>query len=351
MRIRRLHRSDDMLALTRMIRRATSVFAEKGVPFLGNRQSIQDTIACCGRGEAWVVERDGGIVGTGVLSFPTQASVHEPELYRREGVATFHQLCAEPALRGRGASGLLLDFFEARAAERGATELACDVSEGATSLIAMYERRGYRFVGHADHRPHADARVVLARRADGVPYPADLHSERLLLRAVGIRDAPAIQEHFDNWNIIGRMSTSVPWPYPPDEARRSLEDHILPAHEARLEANWALCFREQPERLIGLISYRMSSPPGDRMFWLAEPYWGRGLMTEAVAATQDHLFFDLGVSSIRIATAVDNVPSHRVKEKTGAERTGPTRCAHHGGSDAAEEWIVMREAWSDLRTP
>ena len=43
-------------------------------------------------------------------------------------------------------------------------------------------------------------------------------TERLILRPITLSDAPAVQKHFNNWNIIQNLSTAVPWPYPPDGA-------------------------------------------------------------------------------------------------------------------------------------
>jgi hypothetical protein len=37
-----------------------------------------------------------------------------------------------------------------------------------------------------------------------------LETERLILRPLALSDAPAIQRHFDNWNIIRHLSTVVP---------------------------------------------------------------------------------------------------------------------------------------------
>ena len=40
----------------------------------------------------------------------------------------------------------------------------------------------------------------------------------LILRPLTLSDAPAIQRHFNNWNIIKTLATVVPWPYPDDGA-------------------------------------------------------------------------------------------------------------------------------------
>ena len=54
-----------------------------------------------------------------------------------------------------------------------------------------------------------------------------LQTDRLILRPLALPDAPAIQRHFSNWNVIRNLSKVVPWPYPDDGAeifiRRQLE--------------------------------------------------------------------------------------------------------------------------------
>jgi len=45
-----------------------------------------------------------------------------------------------------------------------------------------------------------------------------LQTDRLILRPLALPDAPAIQRHFSNWNVIRNLSKVVPWPYPDDGA-------------------------------------------------------------------------------------------------------------------------------------
>jgi [ribosomal protein S5]-alanine N-acetyltransferase len=347
MRIRPLSPTDDFGALTALIHRAYAPLAEQGLHYWATHQSEADTVARCAKGETWVAEGEHGPVGLVTLAAPGSGGC---PWYAHPQVAHFNQLAVDPAVQGHGVAAALMGHIEGRAAQMGAAELACDTSERADRLIATYERRGYRFVGDVDWRPEVNYRsVLLSRRSDGTARPATLWTERLCLRAVGLRDAPAIQKHFNNWNIIRHLSTAVPWPYPKDGARRYLQDLVLPATEQGTMTNWAICLRESPESLIGLIGYRQPQEMGDRGFWLAEPHWGTGLMTEAVVATQDHLFFEQGLGSIRMVTATDNPASQRVKEKSGAVRVGTTRCGHHEGGDDAEAWVVTRERWAAIR--
>jgi RimJ/RimL family protein N-acetyltransferase len=95
---------------------------------------------------------------------------------------------------------------------------------------------------------------------------------------------------------------------------------------------------------IGNINFRprAESRKGNRGFWLAEPYWNRGLMTEAIAAVNDFAFLTLGLESFHVCNAET---SRRVKQKTSAEFIGFVELPHHGGQSRSEKWKVTREAW------
>ena len=52
-------------------------------------------------------------------------------------------------------------------------------------------------------------------------------------------------------------------------------------------------------------------------YWIGKPYWGRGLMPEAVRAILRHAFEDLGMSKVWCAHFEDNAKSQRTQEKMG----------------------------------
>jgi len=57
-------------------------------------------------------------------------------------------------------------------------------------------------------------------------------------------------------------------------------------------------------------------------YWLAEEHWGRGIMTEAVAAMTERAFRELDVVRIQAAVFAWNPASMRVLEKCGYVREG-----------------------------
>ena len=144
--LRPLLPGDPLDELTAMLHRAYRPLAERGMQYLASHQDTAMTrTRALGPGCECIVALCGGaFVGTIAL---TRAGWSKgTPWYERPGVAAFGQFAVDPAHQGRGIGGLLLGWAEARAAESGAAELACDTSEHAHDLIRLYTARGYRAV-------------------------------------------------------------------------------------------------------------------------------------------------------------------------------------------------------------
>ena len=174
-----------------------------------------------------------------------------------------------------------------------------------------------------------------------------LQTQRLILRPMALSDAPAIQRHFNNWNIIRHLASVVPWPYPEDGAESFVRGQLEKIDAGEKIHHWVLALRSGDGEAIGNIHFRpyAESPKDNRGFWLAEPYWGRGLMTEAISSVNDFAFLTLGIDSFYVCNAASNEASRRVKQKTGAEFVGYIELAHHDGQTLSERWRVTRESW------
>lgn len=176
-----------------------------------------------------------------------------------------------------------------------------------------------------------------------------LLTERLVLRPLRLDDAPAVQRGIEDPEVCGQLSVQVPFPYPPGAAEAWVRDRALPAMERGECLVWVLVPRDGPDEAIGVLEYRRDGED-NRGFWLARPWWGRGLMTEAVTAFQDHVFFELGVEELHVCNAWVNERSRRVKEKTGAVKVGERIAPHNHGQDRTEVWRITREAWAASRS-
>jgi ribosomal-protein-alanine N-acetyltransferase len=174
-----------------------------------------------------------------------------------------------------------------------------------------------------------------------------LQTSRLILRPLALSDAAAIQRQFNNWNIIQNLATVVPWPYPDDGAETFVKLQLGKIAAGEEIYQWVLVLRSGDGEAIGNIHFRpgLDVPKGNRGFWLAEPYWNRGLMTEAIMAVNDFAFRTLGVESFYVCNVASNTASRRVKQKTGAEFVGYIELSHHNGQSKSEQWKVTRENW------
>ena len=172
----------------------------------------------------------------------------------------------------------------------------------------------------------------------------ELETDRLLLRPLQLSDAEQTQPLFAQWEIVKFLNAAVPWPFPADGAFTYYRDVSLPAIERGDEWNWTLRLKEAPEQIIGAISLNKGEWI-NRGFWLGLPWQGRGLMTEAVVATNDFWFDVLGFSVLRAPKAIANIASSRVSEKTGMRVIATEEHDFVSGRLPTEIWEITAEEW------
>jgi ribosomal protein S18 acetylase RimI-like enzyme len=100
-------------------------------------------------------EREGGPILASVWLEPTS-----PETWY------LGMLTVRPARQADGLGRILLNEAERFAAARGARKMQLSVIAQRDSLIAWYERRGYRRTGASKPFPYGDARVGEPKRGD-----------------------------------------------------------------------------------------------------------------------------------------------------------------------------------------
>jgi [ribosomal protein S5]-alanine N-acetyltransferase len=188
------------------------------------------------------------------------------------------------------------------------------------------------------------SRVIL----DVAPLPDTpvLMTERLILRPLRLEDAPAAQRYFPRWEIVRWLNAIVPWPYPDNGAESYFREAL--EQVARGERfHWAICLKETPDDLIGLIELRPDDGSRDqRGFWLATEFQGKGLITEAANRVTDYAFTELGWPLLWLTNARSNVASRRVKERQGAQLIGTEEKRYVSGVGIGEVWLLKAEDWA-----
>ena len=144
-------------------------------------------------------------------------------------------------------------------------------------------------------------------------------TERLLLRPGWAEDAPAIAAAIADEMIVRNLATA-PWPYTLRDAEAFLaqpRDPVLPSF---------LIFErtDAAPRLVGACGIgRRPSGAVELGYWIARPFWGRGIATEACRALID-IARTLGLTQLEGSHFVDNPASGRVLEKLGFTPIGIT---------------------------
>lgn len=140
-----------------------------------------------------------------------------------------------------------------------------------------------------------------------------LVTRRLTMRPPVLPDAEDIALHLSNPNVA-RMLAPVPLPY----WSRDAEEWIANlANEPQ-----GLVYTIHRERLIGVVSLEGGGPEPRLGYWLAEPWHGRGFMSEAARALLCHAFATRRIDAVSSSVFIDNPASLRVQEKLGFAVTG-----------------------------
>jgi len=79
-------------------------------------------------------------------------------------------------------------------------------------------------------------------------------------------------------------------------------------------------------------------------YWLAKPYWGRGITTEAVRKVAEHAFHELGLVRLTAHVFDFNLASCRVLEKAGFLLEGRLRLYYKKNGRLGDAFLYAKVA-------
>jgi RimJ/RimL family protein N-acetyltransferase len=143
-------------------------------------------------------------------------------------------------------------------------------------------------------------------------------TERLLLRPIWPEDATALFEAVADESIVRNLAR-VPWPYTQCDAAQ-----FAGLEHDELHPNFMLMLRtDGAPKLVGSCGLADRDGEVELGYWLARPYWGQGLATEAARAVVG-VAKALGHERLVSGHFTDNPASGRVLRKVGFRPVG--RC-------------------------
>jgi RimJ/RimL family protein N-acetyltransferase len=137
-------------------------------------------------------------------------------------------------------------------------------------------------------------------------------------------DAASIVKYASNRKIWINLRDAFPHPYTMADA----EAFLFRAMQMQPGSYFAIASGSEAIGSIGLMAgsdvHRFTAEIG---YWLAEPFWGNGIMTQAVRALSEYAFRELGFHRIFAKPYTANAASARVLEKAGFALEGIMRAS------------------------
>lgn len=141
-----------------------------------------------------------------------------------------------------------------------------------------------------------------------------LHLKTCDVRSWQTSDVDALTRYANNHRIWINLRDAFPHPYTKQHAR----DFIRAVRGRTAETTFAVAVDGEAIGSIGFVLHpdveRVSAEIG---YWLGEPFWGRGIATEALAAVTRHAIEAHALTRIYALPFAWNTASCRVLEKAG----------------------------------
>lgn len=160
-----------------------------------------------------------------------------------------------------------------------------------------------------------------------------------VIRPWSLEDAVAVQRYADNRKIWLNLRDLFPHPYTLENAHAFLgfitNETPVTTFAIAAPAGAIGCIGLQ----LGRDVHRKSAELG---YWLGEPFWGRGIMSEAVAEFTRWAFLNFDLERIHAEPFASNVASVRVLEKAGFVREGRLRASVFKDGRLQDSFVYAR---------
>jgi RimJ/RimL family protein N-acetyltransferase len=162
-----------------------------------------------------------------------------------------------------------------------------------------------------------------------IPKSRNGETKRLILMNVTIRtwqisDVPDIVKALNNKKVLYNLRDGIPHPYTEKDAKEFIDATLA----SEKDAQYAFAIIYNGKAVGGISVFRKDNVhrlTAELGYYIAEPYWGRGIMTLAVKQICAYIFENTNVSRIFATPYAHNIASCRVLEKTGFQLEGVLR--------------------------
>lgn len=137
------------------------------------------------------------------------------------------------------------------------------------------------------------------------------------LRNWSMNDAQNLAKVINNKNVQNNLRDGLPYPYTIEDAK----DYIGMILEAELDTSFVYAIVDEEDTILGNIGvFRQENihyRTGEMGYFIGQPYWGKGIATQAVQDICQMVFATTDIVRIFAEPFSTNAASCRVLEKAG----------------------------------
>ena len=192
---------------------------------------------------------------------------------------------------------------------------------------------------------HMSVYTAIMQRILGTPGSHGIAFGEYVIRDWRMDDAASVARYANNRKIWNNLRDAFPHPYSKDDAlayiSRSMQTDPMMA--------FAIATEREAIGSIGLAPGKdVHRFTAELVYWLAEPFWGREIMTEAVKAVSEYALETLGFCRIYAEPYAANPASARVLEKSGFVLEGVMRANVFKDGRVLDQFLYAK-AKSEIR--
>jgi RimJ/RimL family protein N-acetyltransferase len=157
-----------------------------------------------------------------------------------------------------------------------------------------------------------------------MPLAPRIETNRLVLRQLEPGDDQAIATYLDDL-AVARWLVRVPHPFTVDDAADFIAQCGVTADLGTATTLGLVIRGDDRATVRGIVALHSLDTRPELGFWLGRPFWGHGMMSEAVDAALAWAYGNLDVDSIVAGAFEGNVASLTIQARQGFEVVGVSR--------------------------
>jgi RimJ/RimL family protein N-acetyltransferase len=168
------------------------------------------------------------------------------------------------------------------------------------------------------------------------------------LRSYEYSDQEALVKYANNFNISRLLRDQFPFPYTKADA----ETWLIHACNQEIETNFIIA---NANGLIGAIGINLQDDvnrfSAEIGYWLAEPFWGKGIATEALKKFTEFAFNNFSLNRIYANVFEGNDASEKVLLKAGYKKEATLKKAVFKEGKFLDQYIyaVLKEEFQKAK--